>query len=130
MSSPAAAAAAAAAGLFPPGLEALYRQAGFPTAFLGLGAGAAAGAAASAVTGHGTGGGSAGNPGGSSTPLSSSSNTTTNSPYTHVGLQSHANNPSCKYKALWKFQHFLPLRFYVKSNLENLEVLEVLYLPF
>ena len=97
MSSPAAAAAAAAAGLFPPGLEALYRQAGFPTAFLGLGAGAAAGAAASAVAGHGAGGGSAGNPGGSSTPLSSSSNTTTNSPYTHVGLQSHANNPSCKY---------------------------------
>ena len=117
MSSPAAAAAAAAAGLFPPGLEALYRQAGFPTAFLGLGAGAAAGAAASAVAGHGTGGGSAGNPGGSSTPLSSSSNTTTNSPYTHVGLQSHANNPSCKYIRSIYVQFFKILLIFIFSIL-------------
>ena len=103
MSSPAAAAAAAAAGLFPPGLEALYRQAGFPTAFLGLGN--AAGAAAAA----GGGGGAAGaggvlNPGGSSnvTPLSvSNSSSTTTTPYAHVGLQSHANNPSCKYLNLY-----------------------------
>ena len=102
LSSPAAAAAAAAAGLFPPGLEALYRQAGFPTAFLGLGN--AAGAAAAA----GGGGGAAGaggvlNPGGSSnvTPLSvSNSSSTTTTPYAHVGLQSHANNPSCKYLKL------------------------------
>ena len=67
--------------LFPPGLEALYRQAGFPSAFLGLAAGAAAS-------------------GGSSTPP--------NGPphgglpglipsVPQVGLQSHAGNPNRKF---------------------------------
>ena len=99
LSSPAAAAAAAAAGLFPPGLEALYRQAGFPTAFLGLGN--AAGAAAAA--GGGAAAGGVLNPGSSNvTPLSvSNSSSTTTTPYAHVGLQSHANNPSCKYLNLY-----------------------------
>ena len=94
LSSPAAAAAAAAAGLLPPGLEALYRQAGFPTAFLGLGAG---GVPPAGAGGTAPGGGL--NPGSSNaTPLSvsNSSSTTTTSPYAHVGLQSHANNPNCK----------------------------------
>ena len=90
MSSPAAAAAAAAAGLFPPGLEALYRQAGFPTAFLGLGGGAGAASAGSAA------GSTAGSTSASSTPHVPTS-TGLASPYTNIGLQSHANNPSCKY---------------------------------
>ena len=90
LSSPAAAAAAAAAGLFPPGLEALYRQAGFPTAFLGLGGGAGA-----ASVGSAAGSTTAGSTSASSTPHLTTS-TNINSPYTNIGLQSHANNPSCK----------------------------------
>jgi hypothetical protein len=78
LSSPATAAAAAAAGLFPPGLEALYRQAGFPTAFLGLGGG-----------GSGSGGASSG--------VHHVSNSGPTAPYSgHIGLQSHANNPTSK----------------------------------
>jgi len=88
LSSPAAAAAAAAAGLFPPGLEALYRQAGFPTAFLGLGGGAGA-----ASVGSAAGSTTAGSTSASSTPHLTTS-TNINSPYTNIGLQSHANNPS------------------------------------
>ena len=105
MSSPAAAAAAAAAGLLPPGLEALYRQAGFPTAFLGLGAGGVPPAGAG-----GTAPGGGVNPGSSNaTPLSvsNSSSTTTTSPYAHVGLQSHANNPNCKYIHFMKLLRIL-----------------------
>ena len=73
LSSPAAMAAAAqaaAAGLFPPGLEALYRQAGFPSAFLGMGH-------------HQAGSG----PGGMSLPG-------IGHPPQQGGLQSHANNPT------------------------------------
>lgn len=81
LSSPAAAAAAAAAGLFPPGLEALYRQAGFPAAFLGL------------QSGNGSGQGGSGSSSASHNVTSSGAAPT----YTHVGLQSHANNPSRKY---------------------------------
>ena len=92
LSSPAAAAAAAAAGLFPPGLEALYRQAGFPTAFLGLGGGAGAASAGSAA-----GSTTAGSTSASSTPHVPPTSTSIGSPYTNIGLQSHANNPSCKY---------------------------------
>eukprot|EP00095_Tigriopus_kingsejongensis_P009938 maker-scaffold1000_size72005-snap-gene-0.11 protein:Tk09938 transcript:maker-scaffold1000_size72005-snap-gene-0.11-mRNA-1 annotation:"protein abrupt-like isoform x1" len=58
--------------LFPPGLEALYRQAGFPSAFLGLAAGAAGGS-----------------PGG---PVSSMHGLASSVP--QVGLQSHAGNPN------------------------------------
>jgi hypothetical protein len=54
--------------LFPPALEALYRQAGFPPAFLGLAAGAG------------------GPPNGPGSALSVQS----------VGLQSHAGNPNSK----------------------------------
>ena len=76
LSSPAAMAAAAqaaAAGLFPPGLEALYRQAGFPSAFLGMGH-------------HQTGSG----PGGLSLPG-------IGHPPQQGGLQSHSNNPTSKF---------------------------------
>ena len=89
LSSPAAAAAAAAAGLFPPGLEALYRQAGFPTAFLGLG-NQGNNPAASNAAGGGT------NPASSATSPHVPSSGSATSPYTHIGLQSHANNPNCK----------------------------------
>jgi len=63
--------------LFPPGLEALYRQAGFPSAFLGLAAGAAA---AGGPPGRGP--GAAGPP----SPRAP--------PSTQGGLQSHAGNPN------------------------------------
>ena len=108
LSSPAAAAAAAAAGLFPPGLEALYRQAGFPTAFLGgLGAGAGTAATSSTASAASTTGGGGG--GSSSTPHVStagpgSGGSAPGTPYTHIGLQSHANNPSCKLK-IWRQQN-------------------------
>ena len=59
--------------IFPPGLEALYRQAGFPP-FLGLGAGQHP---------------SAGSAGSSLSSLAGPS-------VTHVGLQSHAANPTSK----------------------------------
>lgn len=62
--------------LFPPGLEALYRQAGFPSAFLGLAAGGA------------------GAPPG--LPVSSSSSLPGMPSGPPVGLQSHAGNPSRK----------------------------------
>ena len=91
LSSPAAAAAAAAAGLFPPGLEALYRQAGFP-AFLGLNAGGAAGNTAAG----GANPGGAPNPASAATSPHVSTSGTTPSPYCNIGLQSHANNPNCK----------------------------------
>ena len=90
LSSPAAAAAAAAAGLFPPGLEALYRQAGFP-AFLGLNAGGAAGN--TPASGAAPGGP---NPASAATSPHVSTSGSSTSPYTHIGLQSHANNPNCK----------------------------------
>ena len=62
--------------LFPPGLEALYRQAGFPSAFLGLAAGTAgAGATPPGVSGA------------TSIPGLSTS-------VPQVGLQSHAGNPN------------------------------------
>lgn len=63
--------------LFPPGLEALYRQAGFPSAFLGLAAGAS-GASSPAA------------------PASSVSGITTPTPPHQGGLQSHSGNPNCK----------------------------------
>ena len=67
--------------IFPPGLEALYRQAGFPP-FLGLGAPAS--------------GASGGLPGPS---------------LPHVGLQSHASNPTSKYLAqrTWFSSSHFPL---------------------
>ena len=119
--SPAAAAAAAAAAanpLFPPGLEALYRQAGFPSAFLGLAAGAAASAAGSeGGSGGSTGrGGGSGGERGSSGPTSSSPNAPPPGiipglpPTTqHGGLQSHAGNPNRKIIG------FFPVKVY-KTN--------------
>jgi hypothetical protein len=73
--------------LFPPGLEALYRQAGFPN-FLGLG-------------GHngGMGGGPMGMP---QMPGPST---------THIGLQSHAANPTSK------ISHFLCLSKIERNSL-------------
>ena len=62
--------------LFPPGLEALYRQAGFPSAFLGLAAGATGGN--HSVSASGAGG---------TIPGFTSS-------VPQVGLQSHAGNPN------------------------------------
>ena len=64
--------------LFPPGLEALYRQAGFSSAFLGLAAGATGGNSP-AVT------------------ASSVSGITTPTPPHQGGLQSHSGNPNCKF---------------------------------
>ena len=64
---------AAAAGLFPPGLEALYRQAGFPSAFLSMGhhqAGSGQGGMSLPGMGH---------------------------PPQQGGLQSHSNNPTSKF---------------------------------
>ncbi len=55
--------------LFPPGLEALYRQAGFPN-FLGLGQNGPGGMGMHTMPGPST---------------------------THIGLQSHAANPTSKY---------------------------------
>ncbi len=78
--------------LFPPGLEALYRQAGFPSAFLGLAAGAV--------------GGGPGGPDGGPSPSIGANLSSTPSPrppgtgisptHQHIGLQSHANNPNRK----------------------------------
>ena len=89
----AAAAQAAAAGLFPPGLEALYRQAGFPP-FLGLGPGGLNRSGSS--EGSGGSGGSlppsssaGGNGGGMASPPPPP-------PISHGGLQSHASNPTSK----------------------------------
>ena len=83
-SSPAAAAAAAAAaaggpaGLFPPGLEALYRQAGFP--FMGLPPGGPPTSSSLGSSGSG--------------PNSSLPSLSPTVP--QVGLQSHAGNPNSK----------------------------------
>ena len=96
-SSPAAAAAAAAAAtnpLFPPGLEALYRQAGFPSAFLGLAAGAAGASAAASVTASAAGSSSSA----PSRPDPPPSIPGMSPSGVHGGLQSHANNPNREYK--------------------------------
>ena len=80
-------AVAASAGnpLLPPGLEALYRQAGFPPAFFGLGgAGAGSGGGGPPGPSSSNTGGAGGLPGlGSGVP--------------QVGLQSHAGNPNRKF---------------------------------
>ena len=95
----AAAAQAAAAGLFPPGLEALYRQAGFPP-FLGLGPGGLNRSGSS--EGSGGSGGSlppsssaGGNGGGMASPPPPP-------PISHGGLQSHASNPTSKLRMMDK----------------------------
>ena len=72
--------------IFPPGLEALYRQAGFPP-FLGLGAGGGGGGV----------GGGAGLPGPS---------------ISHVGLQSHAANPTGKYQVYYMYRVCHKYQFY------------------
>ena len=81
----AAAAQAAAAGLFPPGLEALYRQAGFPSAFLSMG--------------HHQPGSS---PGGLTLP-------SMGHPPQQGGLQSHSNNPTSKCIERLFSPFFMPL---------------------
>ncbi len=79
-------------GLFPPGLEALYRQAGFPSAFLGLAAASGSAAAAAAAGGSGPGGGSGGSGSNRDSPTSSITGIAPTVP--QVGLQSHAGNPN------------------------------------
>ena len=73
----------------------MYRQAGFP-AFLGLNAGGAAGNTAAGVAAPG------GGPNSTSAATSPhvSTSGSTASPYCNIGLQSHANNPNCKFYSL------------------------------
>ena len=84
--------------LFPPGLEALYRQAGLSSAFLGLAANAAAAGGGGAGAGVGGGPGS-GSLHGSTSPGAIPGITNT---VPQVGLQSHAGNPNrkCQYSNL------------------------------
>ena len=107
----AAAAQAAAAGLFPPGLEALYRQAGFPP-FLGLGP--------AGLNRSGSSDGSGGS-GGSGLPPSSSAGGMVSPPpppppaITHGGLQSHANNPTSK-SDFSKYNNIYSLKYFYYSR--------------
>ena len=89
--------------MFPPGLEALYRQAGFPSAFLSSlgGAGGGAGSNGGSMSGgRGMGGmdsspiGNVGSPG----------------MMQNIGLQSHAANPTRKFNLIsYKISYHLVL---------------------
>lgn len=74
----------------PPGLEALYRQAGFPSAFLGLASGSGGGQDGSRASSTASGATSA------SASATSSAIQGMTPPIQHGGLQSHAGNPNCK----------------------------------